>query len=72
MRAWTERELFALAEEVLTDTQFRRLHLRHWEGFTVAQIAALEQVSRQAVNESLSGSIRMLKRARDERERDAA
>lgn len=63
-----ERELFELAEQVLTDTQFRRLHLRHWEGFSVAQIAMMEQVSRQAVNASLEGAVRALRAARTERE----
>lgn len=63
-----ERELFELAERVMTPNQHLAFWLRFHEGFSQRQIAEALGISRQAVRDRIKGGTDRLKQARQEKE----
>jgi DNA-directed RNA polymerase specialized sigma24 family protein len=51
----TETELWQLAQQTMTDNQFRVFWLHHHEGFSQRQIATMEGCSRSSVQSRLEG-----------------
>lgn len=60
--------LYELGERVLTDTQWRRFHLHYFEGFDIATLADMEQVTETAIRKSLDGSVLKVRKAREVKE----
>jgi DNA-directed RNA polymerase specialized sigma24 family protein len=51
----TEKQLWQLAEQVMTDAQHRVFWLHHHEGFSQRQIARMEGCARSSVQSRLEG-----------------